>query len=68
MASRKSHPEETDANELKFGEGSKSLPEFQNVQCLLVSEVRVLLEVAKEKKAQLNGMDMTGEWEFPENN
>ncbi|KAJ3129127.1 DNA-directed RNA polymerase II subunit rpb4 [Nowakowskiella sp. JEL0407] len=56
MAQRSRHVvEDTDASELKFGE------EFQNIQCLLVSEVYVLLQVAKEKKVVEHGGDTTSE-------
>ncbi|KAJ3115271.1 RNA polymerase B [Phlyctochytrium bullatum] len=44
--------EEEDAADLKLG------GEFQDVQCLLISEVRVLLEVAKEKRREA-GRDNT---------
>ncbi|KAJ3073495.1 RNA polymerase B, partial [Quaeritorhiza haematococci] len=46
---RRGQVEEEDAATLKFGE------EFQDVQCLLISEVRVLLEVAKGRKEREGG-------------
>ena len=30
--------------------------EFQDIQCLLISEVRVLLEVAKDRKLKESGL------------
>ncbi|KAH6563861.1 hypothetical protein BASA50_008728 [Batrachochytrium salamandrivorans] len=48
-ARRRQALEEEDANLSKFG------PEFQDVQCLLISEVRVLLEVAKDRKRKESG-------------
>ncbi|EGF82159.1 hypothetical protein BATDEDRAFT_86911 [Batrachochytrium dendrobatidis JAM81] len=49
VARRRHALEEEDANLSKFG------PEFQDVQCLLISEVRVLLEVAKDRKRKESG-------------
>ncbi|KAJ3312398.1 RNA polymerase B [Boothiomyces sp. JEL0838] len=47
--------EEENANTCEFGS------EFQNVQCLLISEVKVLLEMNKERKKQQSGDDSISE-------
>ncbi|KAJ3218275.1 RNA polymerase B [Dinochytrium kinnereticum] len=56
---RRGITEDEDAAELHLG------GEFQDVQCLLISEVRVLLEVAKERN-RTEGRETNSEL-FPEN-
>lgn len=48
MARRRQLAVEEDANQMVFG------PEFQDEQCLLISEVKVLLEVNVERKKASN--------------
>ena len=55
MAIRKQLEKEQDANTCEFG------PEFQNVQCLLISEVKVLLEMNQARKKQESGDESTSE-------
>jgi DNA-directed RNA polymerase II subunit RPB4 len=47
MGTRRIEPEQ-DANQSQFG------PEFQDCQCLLISEVKVLLEVSKNNNTNTN--------------
>ncbi|KAL2915962.1 RNA polymerase B [Polyrhizophydium stewartii] len=46
---RRQAQEEEDANQVKLG------PDFQTVDCLLISEVKVLLDIARDRKRRESG-------------